>query len=163
SGLLWRRTMENAVRWRDNAAHAETGKKALERAKAHSGELVWLDLEGDVEKYRETLSKTYGLTSMTIETIFDERGRAKLVAGHGYFYMVSHGLVFDAEQQTAETPKIDIVFAPEFVLTIHRDPMPWLDTLRQGVLNGAEEENVLARGMPYLVHAILDALVDSYF
>jgi len=163
---------QHILMWRDGTVRASTSLETIERApKGEAGavgkegerSLLWLDLQGDPSPYRALLARDFGLSRITLDVIEEEHERAKLIAGHGYFSLVSHGLAYDEATQEAATPKLDVVFAPGFLLTLHRAPLPWLDDLRESVRADASPENPMARGMPYLLHAVLDALVDSYF
>src|SRR5262249_43110988 len=81
---------------------------------------------------------------------------------HHYYYLTVHGLGFDATTREAVTPKLDVLFAPDFVITVHTAKLPWLDSLRAS-LTSTQEDNIMVRGMPHLLYSVLNALVDSYF
>jgi magnesium transporter len=74
-----------------------------------------------------------------------------------------HTIGFDEQLENATTPKIDIVFGKHYLLTLHREPMPWIDKLRKAVRADSSEENPASRGCPYLLYTVLSELVDSYF
>ncbi len=141
--------------WSTEALH-----RALEDHKAH----VWLDIQSeDVENTSEMLRHDFQLSQLTLDTIAESNERARLVEQHNYFYLVVHGLVFDPSNDTADTPKLDIAFGKNFLVTIHQAELPWLDTLIQTAINDVSTENIMSRGTPRLLHAVLDTLVDSYF
>jgi len=98
-----------------------------------------------------------------METIEEAHERARFTQGRDYFYIITHSLVFDPVTDEADTPKLDILFGNRFVVTVHRTNLPWMDALAESVKHDAEDENLLVRGAPYMLHAILDAQVDSYF
>src|SRR5262249_55017215 len=89
--------------------------------------------------------------------------RAKLSEHAHYFHMVVHGLAFDHEAGEAQTPKLDIIFGQNFVITAHHEPLPWLEALWAEAPHPDADDELLSRGMPLLLDALLDALVDSYF
>ena len=124
--------------------------------------LVWLDIEGDPAEAQKLL-QTFGLSRLTIRTIGDEHERSKFVEGHNYFYLVMHTIGFDQQTEDASTPKVDIVFSKRYLLTVHREPMEWLDRLRASVRSDTSEENPARRGCPHLLYTVLSALIDSYF
>lgn len=160
-------TIQTAARhvliWRDGKMRAGSSLDMITNTPREPGTLVWLDAQGDPREYRAYLARTFGLRRITLDVIEEERERAKLIEGGGYFSLVVHDLRYNAETEEAETPKIDLVFAPTFLLTFHREPLPWLDRLRESVRADASPENPMARGMPFLLHAVLDTLVDGYF
>jgi len=46
---------------------------------------------------------------------------------------------------------------------VHREPTQWLDRLREHTGQDNSADNIMSRGVPRLLHAILDTMVDSYF
>lgn len=127
------------------------------------GSLIWLDIEGDPAEAQQLLLHTFGLSRLTMRTIGEQDERSKFVEGHNYFYLVMHGIGFDQKSEDASTPRVDIVFSKHYLITLHREPMDWIDRLRKSVKSDTSEENAGKRGCPYLLYAVLNALVDSYF
>jgi len=155
--------MQHALAWRNGTLIPDLSQEALQDALKDTQALVWLDIEGDPSAYTDTLLHLFKLSHITISTIGEEYERAKFFEGNGYFYIVVHGLTYDSKNEEATTPKLDIVFAQNFVVTAHRTSLDWLDSLRQAILKEEGEENTMARGMAALLYTILDSLVDSYF
>lgn len=156
--------VQHSLVWHNNTMQADVSHAVIARVQDESHALVWLDLQGDPHTYGPTLAKTFGLSPITLETIDEEHERAKLVQGHNYFHLVVHGVVFDEKADEAVMPKLDIIFGQNYLLTVHRAPLPWLTTLRESMRSGKlEEENIMSRGAAMLLHAVLDTLVDSYF
>jgi len=93
----------------------------------------------------------------------EEHERAKFVESDDYYYIVVHGLVFDTTTEEENTPKLDIVFAKNFIITSHRESLPWLNLLLEEAKKNDPEEHLMSKGMAFLLYAILDALTDSYF
>jgi magnesium transporter len=156
-------SVEHSLVWRDGKAQADLSPAGVQAAARDTQARVWLDIEGDAAPHLHMLATTFGLSRITLDSITEEAERARFIEGHGYFYIVNHALTFHSETQEAETPKIDIIFGHAFLITVHRASLPWLDRLRASLGRGELEENVLSRGIPYLLHAVLDSLVDSYF
>jgi magnesium transporter len=155
--------MQHTLVWRNGTLTPDLPLETLQDTLNDPQALVWLDIEGDPGTYADTLSHLFKLSHITIQTIGEEHERAKFFEGNDYFYMVVHGLTYDTKTEEAGTPKLDIVFAQNFVVTVHRAPLDWLVTLRQAIINEKGEENTMARGMASLLYTILDTLVDSYF
>jgi magnesium transporter len=125
--------------------------------------LVWLDIEGDCTQAEQMLKDVFKLQRITIRTMSEEHERAKYTDNEVYNYLVVHGLVFDTTTEEAETPKLDIVFAQNFIITAHRDALPWLDQLLVEARQNDPEEHLMSRGVAFLLYSIVDALTDSYF
>jgi len=125
--------------------------------------LVWLDIQGDCNPSERMLKDVFKLQHITIHTMCEEHERAKFAESDDYSYIVVHGMVFDATTEEAETPKLDIVFAKNFIITAHRESFPWLDELLEEVRQNDPEEHLMSRGVAFLLYTIVDALTDSYF
>lgn len=156
-------SVQHSLVWQNDNMQADVPHAIIERVQDDPHALIWLDLEGDPHSQGPVLAKTFGLSQIVIETFDEEQERAKFVQGHNYFYLVVHGLVYDDKTDEAATPKLDIVFGQNYLLTVHRTPLPWLTTLRESMRAGKLEENIMSRGVAILLHSVLDALVDSYF
>ncbi|MGZ3582499.1 MAG: magnesium/cobalt transporter CorA [Ktedonobacterales bacterium] len=155
--------VQHSLVWQDNRIQADVSHAVITRAQDDPHALVWLDVEGDPHAYGPTLAKTFGLSPITIEIIDEEHERAKLVQGHNYFQLVVHGITFDENTDEAIMPKLDIVFGQNYLLTVHRAPLPWLTTLRESMRSGKLEEHIMSRGAAMLLYTVLDTMVDSYF
>jgi magnesium transporter len=149
--------------WHDGKIQPEFAPSKLGQVLDAPDALVWLDLEGDPAKAHHLLTHTFGLSRLTMRTIDEDEERAKFVEGHGYFYLVMHGIAFDQQPEDAKTPKVDIVFSKRYLLTIHREPLDWIDKLRAAVETDTSDENPASRGCAYLLYTFLAAMVDSYF
>jgi magnesium transporter len=125
--------------------------------------LVWLDIQGDFTPSERMLKDVFKLKHITIQTMGEEHERAKFNESDDYDYIVVHGLVFDATTGEAETPKLDIVFAKNFIITSHQETFSWLDVLLEEAKQNDPEEHLMSRGVAFLLYTIVDALTDSYF
>ena len=154
---------QHLLAWQNGALQPKFSASGLSQSLNTEGTLLWLDIEGDPTEAEKLLSQTFGLSRLTIRTIGEEAERAKFVEGHKYFYLVLHGIGFDQQTEDANTPKIDIVFSKHYLITLHRQPMEWIDRLRESVRADTSDENPGSRGCPYLLYTVLSALIDSYF
>jgi magnesium transporter len=125
--------------------------------------LVWLDIWGEAMLYEELLRETFGISPLIMEMIDAEVERAKFLERASYCYLVVHGLDYNLATDEARLPEVDILFSKNFIVTIHRDELQWLDSLRREASMQGVEEQIMQRGMGYLLYEILDRQVDSYF
>src|SRR5579885_2121972 len=149
--------------WQDGKLQSDIPVSKLKGMRDDPHTLVWVDLEGDPAHHDHKLADTFGISRLTMEAIEDEHERARFTQGRNYFHVITHSLIFDPATDEAETPKLDILFGSNFVVTVHRAKLEWMDALCDAVKRDASDENLLSRGAPYVLHAILDAQVDSYF
>jgi magnesium transporter len=149
--------------WQNGALSFDLPLEKLPETLNDPQALVWLDIQGDYNPTESLLRGVFKLQHITIQTMSEEHERAKFAESDDYYYLVVHGLVFDATTEEAETPKLDIVFAKNFIITSHRESLPWLNLLLEEAKKNDPEEHLMSKGMAFLLYAILDALTDSYF
>ena len=157
--------MKRALLWRDGKLKTDDSAQSIQNALQDPNAVVWLDLliDHDHEKYMHILRDILKFSHLTIESIMEQHERSKLTQGNGYFYLVTHGLDFDTATGESSTPKLDIVFGKNFLVTVHQSTMPWLDNMYEGIRTDEDEQNLIGRGTAYLLYTVIDALVDSYF
>ncbi|HEY7781978.1 MAG TPA: magnesium/cobalt transporter CorA [Ktedonobacterales bacterium] len=150
-----------ALIWRDDKLVSDARQAQVKEALRDQKALVWLDAEGDQNSYAGALGQLCGLSPLIVDMLGDPFERAKLYEAGGRYYAAVHGLTFDDEAGTADTPKLDILFGPNLLITAHPQALPWLSTVRETTLT--DPRPLVGRGVAFLLHAVLDALVDSYF
>jgi magnesium transporter len=156
-------TTQRLFIWQNGKVKADATPDSVQEALRDPQALIWMDCEDDLAQSAHMLARTFKFSRITMETIGEEHERAKLSEGDGYFYLVTHGLDYDGKAQAARTPKLDIAFGANFVVTVHREAMPWLDAVRKTASARDVEEHCMSRGAAFLLYRILDALIDSYF
>ena len=151
------------VVWQNGKSSTESAPETLQEVLHDPHALIWLDIVGDCGSQQALLHNVFELAPITIQTMDEEKERAKFTEQENYFYLVVHGMSFDRQTDEADTPKLDIVFGKNFILTVHHASLPWLDSLFEEVQGKNADAHLMSRGMPFLLYALLDALVDSYF
>ena len=149
--------------WQNGKPSIETSLEKLPETLNDPQALVWLDIQGDYKPSENMLRNVFKLEHITIKTMYEEHERAKFAESDNYNYLVVHGLVFDTTTEEATTPKLDIVFAKNFIITAHQESLLWLDSLLEEARKNDPEEHLMSRGVAFLLYGILDALTDSYF
>ncbi|WP_338252199.1 magnesium/cobalt transporter CorA [Dictyobacter halimunensis] len=157
--------MQQAMVWREGSLIGDCSLEQLHDALQDPHATIWLDIQTEhcPEKYIDLLTQEFHLQPLTIEKIQEKGERAKLISQHNYFYLVVHGLEFDGDEIEAATPKLDVIFSKRFLITIHPAPLPWLAELWEATREDDSEDCLMRLGVPYLLHQVLDTLVDSYF
>jgi magnesium transporter len=149
--------------WQNGKASTESPPETLQEVLHDPHALIWLDILGECGSQEAFLHNVFELAPITIQTMDEEKERAKFTEQENYFYLVVHGMSFDTQTAEANTPKLDIIFGKNFIITAHRVSLPWLDSLFEVTQGKNADEHLMSRGMPFLLYALLDALVDSYF
>jgi magnesium transporter len=127
------------------------------RAALAANHRIWIDLERQTPEANALLADTLKLHPLTIEDIWAERSRPKLDDFDAYLYVIVHG-IGAAKHDRLQTVEIDIIIGPNWLVT--HDPA--------GVVSddvGTDLDHstrVMAKGIAWLAHAILDRAVDRY-
>src|SRR5574340_1311595 len=109
-----------AVIWQGGTIKSLDSLETLQAIPQNPPALVWLDITGDCGRYSDILRNTFQRAHITLQTMCEEAERAKFTERENYFYLVMHGLSFDAKTGDADTPKLDIVFGKDYLITAHR-------------------------------------------
>jgi magnesium transporter len=120
--------------------------------------LIWLDLEDPTEQDLQMLQEEFGLHPLAIEDARHKDQRSKVEVYEGYFFLVMHAVsLSDGELQDQE---VHAFVGSGYLVTLRYTPVFDLG----GVRRRWEQEKELAReGGGYLLHALIDEVVDGYF
>jgi len=160
---MLKRPQPRAITWHNGQVGTDSAPGALQEILRDPQALIWLDLADDGRSQQALLRGVFGLAPITLQTMTETMERAKLLEQDHYFYLVVHGMAFDPQTNAAQTPKLDILFGQNFVITAHSDTIPWLDAMFDIIADTSTDEHLMSRGVAYLLYALLDELVDSYF
>ncbi|HLH62421.1 MAG TPA: magnesium/cobalt transporter CorA [Ktedonobacteraceae bacterium] len=151
------------IAWKNGQLSTDIPLETLPEILLDPHTLVWLDITGDCSDCETQLCDIFKLEPIIVKTMCEEHERAKFLERDNYFYLVVHGMTFDPATGEAVTPKLDVVFAKNSIITSHRVSFEWIDKLQQEAREKDSGEHIMSRGMPFLLYTLLDALVDSYF
>ena len=120
--------------------------------------VVWIDVVGfgrgpELESLREAL----GLHILAIEDVVNVGQRAKVEAYENELFVI--GRMASSENGTTE--QVSIFLGEGWLLTVQERAGDPFDPVRERLRQGAPR--LRTRGADYLLYALLDAVVDSYF
>ena len=118
---------------------------------------IWIDLERKTPDADALLAEVFALHPLTIEDIWGPRSQPKIDDFDEYLYVIIHG-IGAKKRDRLDLVEIDLVIGDTWLITHDRDGLVSDDI-------GTELEHsprVLAKGVPWLAHAILDRAVDRY-
>jgi len=133
---------------------------ALRSALDDAAGLLWVDIfvrsEADVAVLREV----FKFHPLTIEDCLSPHVDPAKIDDHGgYLFVVVQAL--DEYRPDAEIESIEVNFylGPNYVVSSRREPVSAIDAFRERC---QQDEYVLSHSADWLLHGILDALVDEY-
>src|SRR5215203_65614 len=158
-------TMEIFV-YRNGSDRIEEGftEEDLPGLLADESNVVWVDLLAErpehVEDAKRVMLDIFKFHYLTVENCIETRNAPKVEAFPGYIYFIVHGIIpGETGPGNFVTKELDGFLGENFVLTYHNQRFRSIKTVKQQI-----RASVFActRGPAYLLHQILDNIVDLY-
>jgi magnesium transporter len=125
--------------------------------------VTWIDVIGlhQVEVL-EKLNQCFGLHPLVLEDILNTDQRPKLEDLGDYLYIVLKSLFLSGQgKEEVGTEQVSLILGPNFVLSFEEREGGLFDSVRDRLRN--DQGRLRKMGADYLVHALLDAIIDRYF
>ncbi len=106
----------------------------------------------------EHFAKVFNLHELVVEDLVNVHQRSKVEEYEDHLFIVTRMLV---TRDDVETEQLSLFLGKNFVLTFREVPMDCLDPVREKIRKG--RGRVRNENADYLMYAIIDAVVDSYF
>ncbi len=121
---------------------------------------IWLDLRGPGRDDLVVLSEEFGLHPLAIEDAVHERQRPKLDRYRSHLFLTAYGARLDSGTGELATSELAAFLTDRALITVRKD-----DGLDIGaVVERWDASPDLAKfGVGYLLHGLLDYVVDSHF
>ena len=126
--------------------------------------VIWVDLCGDIEGgadlAKEVLGNVFKFHHLTIEDCIETRNQPKIEGFPNYIYFIVHGVKPEETGPTNfVTKELDGYLGKNFVVTFHVERFQSIKTVKEQIRSSPF---ICGRGAAYLLHQILDRIVDLY-
>jgi len=122
--------------------------------------VVWLDLLDPDRSDLAVLSEEFGLHPTEVEDAVFEQERTKLERQHGHLFLVAYAVRLEELTGELATSEFAAFITSQSLITVRKDASLNIDALF-GYLDSSPD---LAKyGVGYLLHGLLDHVVDGYF
>jgi magnesium transporter len=147
--------------YRDGALAAE-GFPATEikQRLAHGHTVVWLDLHDPEIDDLAVLTEEFGLHPLAVEDAVHDHERPKLDRYHDHLLLSAYAAELDTSNGTLSTSELAAFITPAALITVRKDDRFDVDALIQ---RWDDEQELASHGVAFLVHGLLDVLVDGHF
>jgi magnesium transporter len=147
--------------YHNGADHVDEGfpPEKLTELLADKESLVWIDMEQPTEKDTRLLSEVFHFHPLTIEDAVETRNQPKVESYNNYLFLIVHGVTMETNSTNFITRELDIYLGANFVLTYHHESFRSINAVKTQIRNNTFH---CERGADYLLHQILDKLVDLY-
>jgi len=121
----------------------------------------WIEIKGfrSMPMF-ETLNAEFGINKLTLEDITRTYQRPKLEEYDGYVFAISRMLHF-ADREELENIQVSFLLLDNALFTFQETYADCLDPIRNRLKAG--KGNIRTAGSSYLMYALMDIIVDTYF
>lgn len=138
-------------------------KSDLPNLLADKNNLVWVDFLGEtaeqIEQAKDVLLNVFKFHHLTVEDCLETRNQPKVEAFPDYIYFIVHGVKNETNSANFITKELDAYLGENYIVTFHTERFRSIKKVKQQVRS---TPFACQRGAAYLLHQILDLLVDLY-
>lgn len=121
--------------------------------------VIWVDMEHPTEVDERVLLDVFNFHPLTVEDCRENRHYPKVEEFHQYIYFIVHGVTADTSPDHFNTIELDGFLGPNYVITYHHEMFRSIDNVKQQLRTTPV---ACQRGPAFLLHQILDQVVDFY-
>ena len=122
--------------------------------------LIWLDIENPSKDTMKFLRDHFSFHPLDIEDCLSVIERPKLDEYDDYFFLVLHMPLFIKQTQRLIPFTVNIFIGNNFIVTVHQGLCKPIQTTYDHLV---EDPEIFKKGSGYLLHSILDSLIDYNF
>jgi magnesium transporter len=151
--------------YRNGADEIEEGFEAQDLPKllADQNNLVWVDIDASGEADRieadSLLLNIFKFHPLTVEDARETRNQPKIESFSNYLFFIVHGVKNETNTANFVTKELDGYLGKNFLVTYHTEEFRSIDKVKRNI---RETTFSCQRGAAYLLHQVLDELVDLY-
>jgi len=121
--------------------------------------LLWVDMEDVTGEDAELLSNVFCFHTLAVEDCVSKNIHPpKIDDFEDYLFIIIHGINYHSESDVVETTELALFLGKNYVVTSHDVPMRSVSSMLDRV---RKDGPPMRRGTDFLVHDIIDALVDN--
>ena len=124
-----------------------------------SSAVIWVDMESPTAADEQILLDVFHFHPLTVEDCRENRHYPKIEEFEGYLYFIVHGVRADTSPERFNTIELDGFLGSNYVITYHHDFFRSIANVKQLLRTTPV---ACQRGTPFLLHQILDQVVDYY-
>src|SRR4029079_6153570 len=121
--------------------------------------LLWVDMEAPTEKDEHVLLDVFKFHPLTVEDCRENRHYPKIEEFEDYLYFIVHGVTANTSPDRFNTIELDGFLGPNYVITYHHEMFRSINNVKKQL---STSPVACQRGPAFLMHQILDQIVDYY-
>jgi magnesium transporter len=133
--------------------------ESLPELLADEKNLIWIDMESPTSEDERILSQVFKFHYLTIEDAQETRNHPKVEAFRDYLFFIVHAVKNETNSFNFVTKELDGYLGKNYVITYHHEIFRSIDAVKRQI---RATPYICTRGADYLLHQILDQIVDQY-
>lgn len=122
---------------------------------------MWVDVQEPAQEVVEPLlEERFGFHELAAEDTLSATTLPKYDSFSKYDFFIFRTVSVSLTDHASETFKIAAFLGANFLVTVHRRPLPTIDAVCNRL---PSDRRLLERGPDFLLHAIVDEMVDAHF
>ena len=131
----------------------------ISELRVDSANVVWADVSDPTSHDFAELAEEFGFHPLSIEDCRNEHQRPKVEEYDGYYFIVLYEASLSGPHDTLELRELNIFLGPNYLVTVHSQPIRAIGTARRLWAEWQDRENY---GAGLLAYLLIDAIVDDY-
>jgi magnesium transporter len=142
-----------------NGPVSETRLEDLSELIAREQTTIWIDVVDPTPDEITRIGEEFHFHPLALEDVARGGQRPKVDQYDDYQFIVFYGLTIEADR--CQSREVDIFLGKHYMVTFHKSDLPVItETAERWRANAAA---LRTHGVAFLLHSVLDSLVDGYF
>ena len=121
--------------------------------------VTWVDLEDPNEEETVLLETVFHFHTLAIEDCIHSRSFPKIDVFEDHLFLVVHGILLERGKRDFANSPVNLFLGRNYLVTHHPQPVRSIHSTKALL---AKSDSAIARGPDFLMHTVLDFLVDNY-
>jgi magnesium transporter len=124
----------------------------------------WIDLPKPTRREMDALGRLYSFHDLNLEDSLSKIQLPKVERHTNYIFVIVHFPSLGKERHVPRVSQLSMFLGANFLVTVHQGELePLMDLFRMCQENPSQRENLMGKEPGYLLHTIIDTLVDDLF
>jgi len=152
--------MITIFRYSESAGFEETHEPSALVELPSKGTHLGVDLQAPTPEEADVLTRVFGFHPLAVEDCWHEPQQSKVDDYGNYIFMVVHAVRYEVERDEFKTHELNIFLGEPYLVTFHTYHSRSIDSAKENV---RRHPPLMARGMDFVLHQIIDRVIDNYF
>ncbi len=148
-----------APRGAERVEHLDAPEAILALYRQRDG-LLWVDLAAPTAEELDRLETDFGLHPVAVQICREVTSQPIIHNYETYLFLALHAVDCAEHEEDVATLEVDIFWGPDFVVTVHRDEVRSIASLRE--LCDGLPPPVMECGADFFVHDLVDRIIDNF-